>query len=572
MDQTWKCTANSVWIWTEPNKQGEYAGLASNGMELHITDQSGYWLKCDQGWVCQYDTDGTPLFQLSKDNERGAPKDTVVPSVPDYEPDTPKTSAYLPPLDEYRVYLSDEDLSASLDGALKIQNLRAIHGMPYQLLPSADMRIGSPIDGLGVKYTEKIVTQMPLLLMTPGTPVFLSEYSNEDKRSFLRSVIGGNQSALEQVTGWEGKYYSLKFDYVQYFQYVNPMCRSAARFLGIHNETIDGVPLDKYGWDQNHDANINGPSLSFSALKNLQKVLPYRGCVPFYIESETQISDSFSNSTTESPLSSKINSLSDMGRELNFILGRTDSLVGTNFDKFTNQEDLKNNIENMNDLINQMIPKSGARNIFNSLASSIQTVAAGGRLIFPEIWQDSSFSKSYSVSLKLTTPDCDKLSWYLNICVPLLHLMAFVLPRQVDVNGYISPFCVKAFYKGFFHVDMGIITDMTFNKGQEGCWTADGLPTVVDVSFTIKDLYSILSMTSNEKIKYKLMNNIMELDYIANMCGININEPDVGRMIDMWFTQNIENRISDSVRLNFFGGLEQTYTNALMKLLNKGFG
>ena len=35
------------------------------------------------------------------------------------------------------------------------------------------------------------------------------------------------------------------------------------------------------------------------------------------------------------------------------------------------------------------------------------------------------------------------------------------------------------------------------------------------------------------------------MDYIANLSGINIFKPEVGRMIDMWFVNNFENRAKD---------------------------
>ena len=100
--------------------------------------------------------------------------------------------------------------------------------------------------------------------MSPGVPVFLSQYKEDEKKKFLSAIVGGSRSELEEVLSWEGKYYSLKFDYVQYYKYVNPACRAGARFLGIQDEKLDGISLDKYGWDQNVAENINsGGGISF---------------------------------------------------------------------------------------------------------------------------------------------------------------------------------------------------------------------------------------------------------------------------------------------------------------------
>ena len=189
-------------------------------------------------------------------------------------------------------------------------------------------------------------------------------------------------------------------------------------------------------------------------------------------------------------------------------------------------------------------------------------------MLFPQIWSNSNFSKSYSISIKLTTPSTDRISWWLNIYVPLCHLMALVLPRSEYINSYTAPFIIKAFYKGMFNIDMGIITEMTFNKGKEGSWTKDGLPTVVDVSFTIQDLYSAMGMTSTEKMfKGLTLQNVAEMDYVANLCGININEPDVFRMVNLWCAFNITNKVYDFIP-NLSMNVTQALSNSVMKAYN----
>ena len=144
--------------------------------------------------------------------------------------------------------------------------------------------------------------------------------------------------------------------------------------------------------------------------------------------------------------------------------------------------------------------------------------------------------------------------------------MALCLPRSEYTNSYTTPFLVRGFYKGMFNIDMGIITEMSFQKGKDGGWTKDGLPTVVEVSFTIQDLYSALSMTSEGNM-YKgiTLQNISELDYIANLCGVNINEPDTWRMIDFWITFNIKNKILDFVP-DLKMDLQNAITNKIEKL------
>ena len=306
---------------------------------------------------------------------------------------------------------------------------------------------------------------------------------------------------------------------------------------------------------------------SFSKLSetisDFESRLYYGNAIAFYINSDSSFTDSFGNETTESSLSTTINTLSDEAREIQFLLGTSRQAVGEAFDK------VDGTLSPIKDQINSIVEKvAGGNSIFTTIANSVKTIVSGGRMLFPQIWSNSSFSKSYNISIKLTTPNTDKISWWYNIYVPLCHLMALVLPRSEYVNSYTTPFLVKAFYKGMFNIDMGIITEMTFNKGKEGSWTKDGLPTVVDVTFSIQDLYSTMGMTSTESMfKGKTLQNVSEMDYIANLCGININEPDIFRMIRLWCAFNIENRVYDFIP-NLELGVEKYLHNRVLNVYN----
>ena len=172
--------------------------------------------------------------------------------------------------------------------------------------------------------------------------------------------------------------------------------------------------------------------------------------------------------------------------------------------------------------------------LLGALASGISsTVIQGGKLMFPEIWSDSSYSRDYNINIKLVSPDNDDYSIFLNILVPLVHIISLVAPHNVDVNGYISPFIVRVFYKGVFSCPMGLIQSVSFTKGGEGNWSQSGLPTVVDVSISVKELYSTMSIGQSST---GMEVNTSQMDYLANLCGINIMEPDLRRQFYLWNT------------------------------------
>ena len=462
-----------------------------------------------------------------------------------------------------------------LDKGISIESTSGIFGMPYQYMPIADRRIINSNDdkilgkSLGRKFAEKIFSRMPLLVITPGLPEFMPGQSEDDKKTILswatRNLgFSDKDTSLQDLIKRSGKYYTLRPDRPNYFSHVNPMCRIGASFLDIQDRKFNSVPLGQYNWDQNVNT-------------DLYNTFTYRSGVAFYIHSDTQVSDSFSNDDTRSQLADKINSVSDMGREINFLLGTLGSQTGVEWDKFTSQAAVAQNQENQEQFLSRLTGTSASLNSwFKNITNQMSVVAAGGKLIFPNIWSGSNFSRSYDVTIKLVSPDYDLFSWYLNIFVPLMHLFGFVLPRQAGPNGYISPFLIKAYYKGLFNCDLGLITNMTVNRGSEGGWTRNGLPTTVEVNLTIKDLYESISITkagaaNDEGLSptNNIVSNIILMDYIANLCGININKPDVKRMIDFYFTQGMLNQVKDKVRLDVFGEFDQWFTNKMVGIYRR---
>ena len=75
---------------------------------------------------------------------------------------------------------------------------------------------------------------------------------------------------------------------------------------------------------------------------------------------------------------------------------------------------------------------------------------------------------------------------------------------------------------------MGIITDLSATRGATCEWNVDGLPTQIDISITIEDLYSALAMTdtsewsANLVSNWDLITNTEFMDFLANLGGLNI--------------------------------------------------
>ena len=552
-------TSSGIWVRSEPTSSSTAIKILSFGTSVveednHTRENGEVWIKHSEGWSCVKLSSGK-FIMIAKEVE-----DTVVSNVSDTAKKEENTetvdntgSGYQPSLDTLNIFGSTTQAVQDTMYS-KIDNALGIFGLPYQWLPVADTRIDgtAELGSLGEVYAENIISNMPLLLLTPGKASFMTKYSETEKKNILERLISNNMAdtSLGDLLGQEGRYYTFEATTSEYFKFFNPMARIAARYLELQDETIDGKYLDKIEWSEYILPKIQ----SFADVGNM-------GAIPFYIESENSISESFSNSTTQSTLASTVNSISDMGRELNFLLGYS---ANANAIKAMEDTDINANIENVQATISGLL---GKNNFLNSLAGHLTTVASGGRLTFPEIWSDSSYGKSYDVTIKLTSPDADKLSLYLNILLPIFACVALVAPQSLTANpnGYMSPFLVRAIYKGIFCIDTGIITSMSISKGDEGKWTPDGIPTQAEISMTIKDLYQIMSVTSTEltDIKYSTLNNTSLMDFIASTCGVNIFQPEIGRMIDMWLVNTFGNKISDFVKVDMWLGIKTSIANLI---------
>lgn len=576
MSDIYTVVVNSLFVRSQPNTNGAKIKALYSGQTVTVDQVSGNWVHHDNGpgWSCATSGSGKSYMvrtSIPEPEESPSPPATNTTektvqiqeeNLREYEEEDLSASGYEPDWRPYNLdsVTTSEDYLNNIEDSLNITSCRGIHGMPYQFMPIADTRISSGNDAFGRKYAEKIVARMPILCITPGKPVFLEGYNEAAKKRvknmFLDAVRGETLNKIDELLTGEGKFYSIKFDYQGYYHYVNTLCRHAAHFMGLQDTKVNGQKLKNFDWGGDTKA-------------DLSRILNYSDCVAFYIDSDKSISESFGNSTGESSLKSQMNQLSDYGRELQYLLGGATSQTGKQFDKFTNQENLTQNIENVNDFIENVLGK-GNGNIFKRITGNIQTVATGGRLIFPEIWSDSTFSRSFSINQTLVSPDPDDLSIYLNILVPMFHWIALTAPRAAMSNAYIAPYIFRAFYKGMFNVDMGIMNNLSFTKGDEGSWTRSGLPTVVKVSADIQDLYSAFSISDTTGGDVNVFNNTILMDYIANLCGININEPDVYRNIEMYLSTQT-NKIRDAIRFDVFRGLEQSWTNASQRIYRNLF-
>lgn len=539
-------TANDVRVRETPGIYGKIIGALYRNDRVTESErqdiQGQTWIHHETGW-----TSSAYLQQTKLD-------DPAISDTTDGESTSTDSdgSGYRPSIDNIFELRNDNVDESEF---VNIKSITGVLGLPYQFLPNTDPRLVDSENSqyLGYEYAQRIIEKIPLLFLSPGKASFMTRYSKKEKKSILEKFLtlnsGGSKKGLDDLLDKAGRYYTFEYDTSEYYKIVNPMCRIAARYLGIQDVIMNGTKLD----------NLNWANYTSSGIRSLGDFGSFTS-IPFYLDSETSISESITNSTTDSMISSGVNSVSDYARELRFLLGKDAGV-----DAIQSDSEVMQNLQNVQDMIGRLL---GGNNFLSALTGHLTTVAAGGKLLFPEIWSDSSFSRNYSCNFKFISPDPSPLSVYLNILVPLFHLMALVGARAVpdNPNGYTNPFLVRAIYKGFFNVDTGIITDMSITKGAECQWTPEGVPTSMDVSITIKDLYNniALSATKSEDWSYDTMNNTALMDYIANLCGVNAFSPEITRILDMWYVNNFENRVRDFFSTNIFTNFKSKISNVII--------
>lgn len=429
-------------------------------------------------------------------------------------------------ISQYTLESKDAD---TIKSVIKYDN-NGIFGIPYQFLPTVDTRL----DGsqLGHKYVEKIVSKMPLLFLVPCKQKFMEGFNRDDRETVLQALASGQGlGELGSTLSTFGKYYTTEFNYTDYIKHVDNMCSEVAIFLGIGNTTVNiggrRTAIKDISWGNVKNDSFKG---YFNASKSSV----------FYVDGLDSMSDSFGNNTTESSLASTINGFSDQANEIKFLLGGDSALA----QMIQSTGDAASSVTSA---LSGTITTMFGGMLGDLAKTGVNTVLSGGKIVFPKIWQDFSFDRSYSFSIKLRSPDHDSISIFFNIIVPYLHLLALVLPvgMKIDPNGYTTPMLCKAYCKGMFNIDMGLITSMSCTRGATAQWNDDGLPTQMDIDITIEDLYSTLFMTHLDNWSYSVatVKNTSMLDFLANLSGLNIADEEFGRrtaMLTYLLGSNIE--------------------------------
>ena len=227
----------------------------------------------------------------------------------------------------------------------------------------------------------------------------------------------------------------------------------------------------------------------------------------FRVNSTGSISESFSNSVTESELAQKINSMSSSGRSTNF------SFAGGN-------------------LVGGVVGKAmGAiataamdlvKGVGDGLGISGLAALSGAAFVdIPKHWESSSASlPRASYTINLVSPYGNPISQLLNIDIPLAMLLAAALPIATGKQSYTSPFILELYDQGRCQTRLGMIDSLSITRGTTNLgFNNDYHAMSIDVTFSIVDMSSVLTMPINQGFSLISMAAGAGVDSVFNTLG-----------------------------------------------------
>lgn len=451
-----------------------------------------------------------------------------------------------------------------------------LFGMPYQFTNKVDHREPTVSKRIGKKYTETILLDAPICTIIPGEPRYMPNESKNTRAGMATALFSENEGfeevseLLKDKKGDEVKLYDFKNNYTEYMKYVNVLCRAGAVLLGINDKiNINGneYTFQKFDWRNYRWTTTATDSLltrTKSALKSLKKhkknaktkdnsflmetaglagnddsgdSLANYSYVQFYVDASSDAEESASNETTDSMFKSLIDIGSDKAREFQFLMNTT-GLASSAAGQF-----VEGSAESLQQGLSNILSTGGAVTAGISRILNLSgEVLKGNNVVLPSIYQSSSYSKSYSLTVNLRSPYGTTLGYYMDIFVPMMHLMALSLPRQESANSYGSPFLVKAYIDGTFSCNLGLVTSISVDKVADSLSVA-GLPSEVRITLNIADLYSDLSL-SPASSPTLFLNNSSLIEWLATNCGVSIIAPNIDKKVQL-YVSTYTNAITD---------------------------
>lgn len=465
--------------------------------------------------------------------------------------------------------------------------------------------------GLGRRYATVIISNPTIIELAPGYIKYSNwlegAFSMDAMESDINDMLSESDlgALIDTFNSKDSKFYTIKPNFANsesvsgdvkrhgYIYYVNVLLYIAAIFLSRANDNYDGtftlydsggtpkqIPYALSKRNLPRDSSkiytdvdwavydktagfINIGGIKLGTAGESQSGSDRFDYIKFYLSGSTTANDQFDTQTDESMLSSLANTINTGLKEFAYwgdsMLGNVASGLAKGIDDIFNETKL-----------NGFAPLAG---IFNA-----SEMVAGAKVVFPKIITESSYGKSIQCECTFVGVYGEEEALYLNTLRPYLHLLAFVLPHQVktSLEMYTFPFLVKAFCRGLFNVEMGVISSFSVQRGgsDNALWSFNGTAELISVSFDVTPLITNLVMSSEmDGIKWLLRNKGLH-EYMSAITAYDARNDKYNLAIDIasaWRGRGIRAK-AKAIAENIINGDTGQFVQNIVATLNQAGG
>lgn len=579
----------TVDVWAKPggssNSPNHIVTKLSNGTKVKLIDAAALGVYLPSGWCAINSGSINGFCPQSALTTASASGDTAWISYSDVN------ASAIDPDSEWNDESFAEDLAASESNLVYFNNYlydpndpsngdywRALiekinhcFGCPPKYNMDIDIQYEDIGSGIGRVMGNTFYSNPTILSICPGkVKLFPGLFGVKKDKMFdrLMALAGGNDSLVTKIANddnakFTGKMYTFTTDTAGFAKRVNLLCRSCAILLGIGDRVMPQTTTKLKAFDYAYwsirkvyrpGANDDKDGSIFKNFYNagmdaIEGAVTDKNYIHYIISnSSTQVSENISTDTSENQLMGALKSVNNMTATLSYFLGTG----------FTEQQDF-------GDAISSALSDVVGTNGWTKLADNL---LKGGQMVFPNQISGVNYSQSISCSVNFVSPYGDPLGVFLWCIVPVMHLMALALPKQVADNMYTFPFLCRVCQKGWFNSNLCVISDLQIQRGggDDTSWTVDGLATDWTVSFSVVPLITSLMVTSTDN-PFLFMKNDGLIDYLGNLCSFDLKANNLKEKEDLFLTFST-NKATDLLSGH---GLQRWISDSLAGRLNDLF-
>jgi hypothetical protein len=354
-------------------------------------------------------------------------------------------------------------------------------------------------------FMETLAVNAPVVTIIPGTPGIMSDAAKSEKRqaalaSMFKKVNDADNTKDQQAILAEINR-SMQFD-------AESLKESDGRFFSFS--------ADPLGYSAAFNTLFSG---LVSRLEGTSFIVENTfesdkwGGLNFYVDKGTTVSEGISNSYEDSFMKGMMDGAASMVDKAKEAMG---TLLGDGQSEFFSYADKGEKMVGA---------ATGGAAATTGTLTRLSSVFEGSKALMPKMWSDSTFNRSYTISMKFESLYGNKEDLINDVFLPFLAVLAFSLPMQSHTSAYSRPFILQVDAAGWFHLDCAVVTEVTIKRSASpDDWTDDGLSRKIELDLTVMDLYPTIMLSQH---MFAATNNIGLNSYLSSIAGMNYKQINV---------------------------------------------